>query len=78
LTTGTTGGFSSKRLADALRTRIEDGRLQPGMLLPPYDELAQYLGVGAAIVQMAYIRLASMGRLLLKQDSGAQVAPLEM
>jgi DNA-binding FadR family transcriptional regulator len=78
LTTGTAGGLSSKRLADVLRTRIEGGRLQPGMLLPPHEELAQHLGVGAAIAQVAYIRLTVTGLLLPERDSGTQVAPLEM
>jgi DNA-binding GntR family transcriptional regulator len=78
LTNGTAGNLGWKRLARALRIRIEGGRLEPGTPLPPHEELAQHLGIRDATALMAYMRLTAKGLLLQEGVSGPQVAPREI
>jgi DNA-binding GntR family transcriptional regulator len=64
-----------KLLARALRTRIEDGRLMPGTLLPAVQKQASYLGVSERTVCRAYKLLSAKHVLVTKGSRGTRVTP---
>lgn len=61
-------GSPRARAIRMLRDWIEQGRLQPGMPLPPERELSQHMGVGLATVQRALRVLTNEG--LIQQRDG--------
>ena len=63
-----------RRLYDALREAILDGRLHPGGRLPSSRTLATELGVGRNTVLAAYEQLAAEGYLEGQVGAGTQVA----
>ncbi|GGK35886.1 MocR-like pyridoxine biosynthesis transcription factor PdxR [Nocardia camponoti] len=69
-------GTGSRRavLARALREAIQDGRLAPGMRLPPYRSLAADLGIARNTVADTYAELVAEGWLIARQGSGTRVA----
>jgi DNA-binding transcriptional regulator YhcF (GntR family) len=62
------------QLAWALRTRIQDGRLNAGSRLPGLRDLAEGLGVNPNTVRAVYQRLEHEGLLWGQQGSGTFVA----
>ena len=62
------------RLADELRSAIADGRLTPGMRLPPYRSLAADLGLARGTVSSVYSELIAEGWLTARQGAGTTVA----
>lgn len=62
------------RLADELRSAIADGRLTPGMRLPPYRSLAADLGLARGTVSSVYSELVAEGWLTARQGAGTAVA----
>ncbi|MGF7121891.1 PLP-dependent aminotransferase family protein [Rhodococcus sp. BE178] len=70
------GGTGSRRaaLGRALRGAIQDGRLAPGTLLPPYRSLAADLGIARNTVAATYSELVAEGWLTARQGSGTRVA----
>jgi DNA-binding transcriptional regulator YhcF (GntR family) len=62
------------QLAWALRTRIQDGRLDAGSRLPGLRDLAEGLGVNPNTVRAVYQRLEHEGLLSSQQGSGTFVA----
>ncbi|WP_270485891.1 PLP-dependent aminotransferase family protein [Gordonia jacobaea] len=62
------------RLADELRSAIADGRLTPGMRLPPYRSLAADLGLARGTVSSVYSELIAEGWLTARQGAGTSVA----
>jgi DNA-binding transcriptional regulator YhcF (GntR family) len=62
------------QLAWALRTRIRDGRLNPGQRLPGLRELAQALKVNANTIRAVYQRLEHEGFIESQRGSGTFVA----
>ena len=62
-------------LAEALRTRIDEGDLAPGARLPPVRDLAYDLGVTPGTVSRAYAILTDEGRLVARVGRGTFVAP---
>ncbi|HEY1689815.1 MAG TPA: winged helix-turn-helix domain-containing protein [Solirubrobacteraceae bacterium] len=62
------------QLAWAIRTRVEDGRLTPGMRLPGLRDVAEALGVNANTVRAVYSRLELEGLVESRQGSGTFVA----
>lgn len=62
------------QLAWALRSRIGEGRLQPGQRLPGLRELAVTVGVNLNTVRAVYQRLEHEGLLETQQGSGTYVA----
>jgi DNA-binding transcriptional regulator YhcF (GntR family) len=63
------------QLAWALRTRIGDGRFEPGQRLPGLRDLAQEIGVNVNTVRAVYQRLEQEGLIDSQQGSGTFVAP---
>lgn len=59
----------------ALRTRIADGRFDPGSRLPGVRELADELGVNVNTARATYQRLEHEGLIESRQGSGTFVAP---
>ncbi|HEX9482606.1 MAG TPA: GntR family transcriptional regulator [Solirubrobacteraceae bacterium] len=66
------------QLAWALRSRIGEGRLQPGRRLPGLRELAETIGVNLNTVRAVYQRLEQEGLLETQQGSGTYVARTAM
>lgn len=62
------------QLAWALRARVGDGRLAPGLRLPGLRDLAESLAVNANTVRAVYARLEQEGLLETRQGSGTFVA----
>lgn len=67
-------GPAHQRLAAALRTQVNDGRLQPGDRLPPTRVLAEELGLSRWVVTEAYDQLKAEGYLAGRVGSGTVVA----
>jgi GntR family transcriptional repressor for pyruvate dehydrogenase complex len=65
----------SDRLAAALMTQIDGGRMRPGDRLPTEAQLAARHGVSRSVVREAVQRLKSRGLVLSRQGSGIYVAP---
>jgi DNA-binding transcriptional regulator YhcF (GntR family) len=63
------------QLAWALRSRIGDGRLQPGQRLPGLRDLAEATGVNVNTVRAVYQRLEHEGLTDSQQGSGTFVVP---
>ena len=63
-----------RRLANALRSAIVDGRLTDGTRLPPYRSLAADLGLARGTVSAVYQELIAEGWLTARQGSGTRVA----
>lgn len=59
-----------------LRAAILDGRLKPGLRLPPSRALADQLGVARSTVVTVYDLLLSEGHLIARQGAGTFVADL--
>ena len=68
------GKPDSRKLAEALRTAIRDGRLAAGSRVPSTRSLAQDLGVARGTVTRAYDQLATEGFLLARQGAPTTVA----
>jgi GntR family transcriptional regulator/MocR family aminotransferase len=68
------GAQLRRRLADALRDAIADGRLPAGTTLPPYRSLAADVGLSRGTVTAVYNELVAEGRLIARQGSGTTVA----
>ena len=64
-----------EQLEDALRSRMEDGRLAAGSVLPPEPELAERLGVSRQTVNQALTNLARRGAVTRRRGVGTFVAP---
>jgi DNA-binding transcriptional regulator YhcF (GntR family) len=62
------------QLAWALRSRIRDGRLQPGQRLPGLRDIAQATGVNVNTARTVYQRLEQEGLIDSQQGSGTFVA----
>jgi DNA-binding transcriptional regulator YhcF (GntR family) len=62
------------QLAWALRARVGDGRLAPGLRLPGLRDLAESLAINANTVRAVYARLEQEGLLETRQGSGTFVA----
>ncbi len=62
------------QLAWALRTRIGDGRFNPGQQLPGLRELAETIGINVNTVRAVYQRLEQEGLIDSRQGSGTFVA----
>ncbi|MFH9294465.1 PLP-dependent aminotransferase family protein [Streptomyces sp. NPDC017520] len=58
----------------AIRERIKDGTLHPGVRLPSSRNLAEDLGVSRSVVVQAYEQLVAGGYLRSAQGSGTRVA----
>jgi DNA-binding transcriptional MocR family regulator len=73
-----TGGTRSggKDLAGAIETRIRDGRLPPGVCLPPERELATALGVSRTMIGAALDRLRDAGLIISRRGAGSWTAAL--
>jgi GntR family transcriptional regulator / MocR family aminotransferase len=65
-----------RELHRQLRDAILDGRLQPGLRLPPTRELAQSIGVSRNTVMATYDLLLSEGYLGVRRGSGTYVAQI--
>jgi DNA-binding transcriptional regulator YhcF (GntR family) len=63
------------QLAWALRSRISDGRLQPGQRLPGLRDLAEATGVNVNTIRTVYQRLEHEGLIDSQQGSGTFVVP---
>ncbi|MQA05666.1 MAG: aminotransferase class I/II-fold pyridoxal phosphate-dependent enzyme [Streptosporangiales bacterium] len=63
-----------QQLAGALRDRVRDGELRPGVRLPSTRDLARQLRVSRAVVQAAYDQLHAEGWLLGRVGAGTYVA----
>ncbi|GED97193.1 MocR-like pyridoxine biosynthesis transcription factor PdxR [Gordonia crocea] len=68
------GAQQRRRLVDALRAAISDGRLTAGTRLPPYRSLAADLGVSRGTAAAAYSDLIAEGWLVAHRGAGTQVA----
>src|SRR5580704_4960727 len=62
------------QLAWALRSRIRDGRFQPGQRLPGLREVAEATGVNVNTARTVYQRLEQEGLIDSQQGSGTFVA----
>lgn len=62
-----------RRLAQAIRTAVEDGSLQGGQRLPPERELAEQLAVSRSTVVAAFDLLEEQGLIERRQGSGTRV-----
>ncbi|HEY0516763.1 MAG TPA: GntR family transcriptional regulator, partial [Solirubrobacteraceae bacterium] len=62
------------QLAWALRSRIADGRLQPGSRLPTLRELAETTGVNVNTIRAVYQRLEQEGLVESRHGSGTFVS----
>jgi DNA-binding transcriptional regulator YhcF (GntR family) len=65
------------QLAWALRTRVRDGRFQPGQRLPGLRDLAETIGVNVNTVRAVYQRLEHEGLIDSQQGSGTFVASVQ-
>jgi DNA-binding FadR family transcriptional regulator len=72
-----TDGLSPGQLAEALRTRIHQGIILPGELLPRMKALALDLNVSKPTVQEACWQLRDEGLLIITKRQGTRVAPRE-
>jgi GntR family transcriptional regulator len=63
-----------RRVAQAIRDRIRDGRYQPGQRLPAAPALAEELGSNRSAVERAVRLVAAEGLLTTRQGSGAYVS----
>jgi GntR family transcriptional regulator/MocR family aminotransferase len=68
------GRTLGSQLEDQLRTRIRDGSLRPGALLPSTRDLAGELGVSRPVIVGVYAQLASEGYLVVRQGSRPRVS----
>jgi len=73
-TLGHDGDTVSARLLSALRRDIEEGRLSPGVKLPPHRDLAHRLGIGIGTVTAVYGEAARQGLLTAAVGRGSFVA----
>ncbi|RQR32756.1 FadR family transcriptional regulator [Burkholderia sp. Bp9143] len=64
-----------QRIADQIRSLIEDGRFADGERLPPERDLAQQLGVSRPSVREALIALEIEGIVEVRMGSGVFVCP---
>ncbi|MCX2732503.1 winged helix-turn-helix domain-containing protein [Saccharopolyspora sp. NFXS83] len=64
---------ASRRVADALMTRIESGDLRPGAALPTYRALADEFGVAVNTAMAAARLLRDRGAVTIRPNAGAQV-----
>ncbi|MDI3390716.1 winged helix-turn-helix domain-containing protein, partial [Streptomyces sp. B-S-A8] len=62
------------QIQEAIRGRIKDGTLHPGVRLPSSRNLAGDLGVSRSVVVQAYEQLVAGGYLRSTQGSGTRVA----
>ncbi|MEV4114446.1 PLP-dependent aminotransferase family protein [Nonomuraea sp. NPDC049695] len=62
------------QIQSAIRGRIQDGTLHPGVRLPSSRDLAEDLGVSRSVVVQAYGQLIAEGYLRATQGSGTRVA----
>ncbi|MFD3514992.1 PLP-dependent aminotransferase family protein [Streptomyces sp. NPDC058657] len=62
------------QIQSAIRERIQDGTLHPGVRLPSSRDLAGDLGVSRSVVVQAYAQLIAEGCLRATQGSGTTVA----
>ncbi|NUP00485.1 MAG: PLP-dependent aminotransferase family protein [Nonomuraea sp.] len=62
------------QIQSAIRGRIQDGTLHPGVRLPSSRDLARDLGVSRSVVVEAYGQLVAEGYLRATQGSGTRVA----
>jgi len=62
------------QLAWALRSRVGDGRFEPGQQLPGLRELAEMIGINVNTVRTVYQRLEQEGLIDSRQGSGTFVA----
>lgn len=69
-TTMAPGARLADRVADALRSEIDAGRLAPGHKLPTEAALAQQFSVSRTVIREAVARLKSLGRVNARQGSG--------
>jgi DNA-binding FadR family transcriptional regulator len=67
----------SKRLADQLRTEIDQGKFSPGDQLPSYRELAATRNISVGTVREAVRLLAQDGRVEIRPGSGAYVQAVD-
>ncbi len=63
----------SDAVFDQLSREIVDGRMAPGVLLPPERELVEVLGVNRGAVREALKRLAQSGLVQIQQGGGTRV-----
>lgn len=64
-----------RKLSNALRGAVEDGRLTPGERLPSERDLAQRLAVSRSTVVTAYDTLRADGVVESRQGSGTRIRP---
>ncbi|WP_375425913.1 PLP-dependent aminotransferase family protein [uncultured Friedmanniella sp.] len=69
-------GSLTQRLMAGLRTGVQQGRLPPGLALPPSRALAAGLGCSRWVVTEAYAQLVSEGYLLAVTGSATRVREL--
>ncbi|MFE0154490.1 PLP-dependent aminotransferase family protein [Nonomuraea sp. NPDC059007] len=62
------------QIQSAIRGRVQDGTLHPGVRLPSSRDLAEDLGVSRSVVVQAYAQLSAEGYLRSMQGSGTRVA----
>ncbi|MFI7135498.1 PLP-dependent aminotransferase family protein [Nonomuraea sp. NPDC050153] len=62
------------QIQSAIRGRIQDGTLHPGVRLPSSRDLARDLGVSRSVVVQAYGQLIAEGYVRAAQGSGTRVA----
>jgi GntR family transcriptional regulator/MocR family aminotransferase len=67
-------GPAHRRLGQALRTAIQEGRLQPSEPLPSSRLLAADLGLSRWVVTEAYTQLIAEGYLMARPGSATRVA----
>ncbi len=63
----------SDEVFDQLTREIVQGRMEPGVLLPPERELVEVLGVNRGAVREALKRLAHSGLVSIQQGGGTRV-----
>jgi GntR family transcriptional regulator len=61
------------QVADALRTEIRSGRINPGSQLPSYEALMRKYGVSITVVRNAVRELKTEGLVFTHQGKGAFV-----
>lgn len=67
------GVLLSKQVEEALRERIRQGSLAPGVQLPPENQLASIYGVSRATVRAALANLQREGTVVRRQGAGTYV-----
>jgi len=67
-------GPAHRRLAEAIRAAIRDGRLRPGDVVPASRNLAGDLGISRWVVTEAYQQLAAEGFLTTRAGSATRIA----